>query len=50
MGFGIHEFYVKSYKGDIVYYASSIEEAQKVANKLNKFLGYDNFLVDGRWI
>ena len=50
MGFGIHEFYVKSFRGDIVHYSSSKEEAQEMANRLNKALGYDNYSVDDRWI
>ena len=50
MCFGIHEFYIKSFRGDIVKYCKSKEEAQIMANKLNKVLGYDNYLVDDRWI
>ena len=50
MVFGIHEFYVISSKGDIVHYSCSKEEAQIMANKLNKVLGYDNYSVDDRWI
>ena len=50
MAFGIHEFMVISSKGDIVHYSRSKEEAQEMANKLNKVIGYNNYSVDDRWI
>ena len=50
MGFGIHEFYLISSKGDIVHYGRSKEEAQEMSNKLNNVLSYDNYSVDDRWI
>ena len=50
MAFGIHEFMVISSKGDIVHYSRSKEEAQEMANKLNKIIGYSCYTTDDRWI